>query len=211
MANIILVDDHEIVMDSLKYMIETETGHCVQAKFKSGEAFLHYLEQEKPHFDLAIIDVKLPDISGLDLIKHIRKTDPVSKIILLSQYANNEFVFTGLKNGISGYLLKSSAGHELIEAIDAVLRGQEYMSREMVNLVVKTKVAEDFNIQLTNREKEILELIATGRTVRHIADVLGIEPTTVDFHKRNMKVKFNVKKSTELIRKAYELGIVNPS
>jgi DNA-binding NarL/FixJ family response regulator len=192
-------------------MIETETTHSVQAKFKNGESFIQYFNTGKTgHFDLAIIDVKLPDISGLDLVKHIRKTDPVTKIILLSQYDNYEFVFTGLKNGISGYLLKSSAGHELIEAIDTVLKGREYMSREMINLLVKASVREDYNIQLTNREREILGLIATGCTARNIADMLGVEPTTVEFHKRNLKQKFNVKKSTELVRKAFDLGVVTP-
>lgn len=210
MASIILVDDHEIVMDSLKYMIETETRHTVLAKIKSGEAFMDYFQRTDTRFDLAIIDIRLPDISGLDLVKFIRKTDPVTKIILLSQYANNEFIFTGLKNGISGYLLKSSAGPELIEAIETVLKGKEYLGREMINLMVKASVKEDFNIQLTQREKEILQLIVSGSTVKQIAQMLQIEPTTVDFHKRNMKIKFNVKKSTELISKAFELGIVNP-
>lgn len=210
MADIILVDDHEIVMDSLKYMIESETQHHVLAKFKSGEAFMDYFQAGSCKFDLAIIDVKLPDISGLDLVKLIRKSEPYVKIILLSQYDNNEFVFTGLKNDISGYLLKSSAGPELIEAIDTVLKGREYLSKEMVSLLVKAKIREELNIQLTQREKEILQLIVSGCTVKHIAQMLQIEPTTVDFHKRNMKVKLNVKKSTELISKAFDLGIVKP-
>lgn len=210
MANIILVDDHEIVMDSLKYMIETETGHTVLAKFKTGESFLDFLQHERPGFDLAVIDVKLPDISGLDLVKSIRKNEPQCKIILLSQYDSSEFVFTGLRNGISGYLLKSSTGNELIDAIETVLKGERYMSREMVSRIMKAGMQYDLNIQLTQREREILELIAMGCTVKDIAQVLGIEPTTVDFHKKNMKTKFNVKKSTELLRRAFDLGIVNP-
>ena len=121
---------------------------------------------------------------------------------------STEFFPSGF-DGRNG-MLKSSAGSELIEAIDTVLKGKEYMSREMLNLLIKANVREDYNIQLTNREKEVLGLIATGCTVRNMAEILGVEPTTIDFHKRNLKSKLNVKKSTELIRKAYDLGIVNP-
>ncbi|TNE52769.1 MAG: response regulator transcription factor [Bacteroidetes bacterium] len=208
MANIILIDDHEMVMDSLKYLIEEESEHQVVAKLKSSQTALEYLSEHAEKTDLILVDVKLPDGNGVDLTAQIHEIYPEIRIIILSQYANPDFVRSGLKNGASGYLLKSSDGHELTAAIDRVVEGKQFLCEEATKALTNSDEGLSKNYQLTPREKDVLKLIAMGKTSKEIGEDLLIEASTVDFHKRNLKIKLNAHKISDLTKCGIELGLV---
>lgn len=208
MASIVLVDDHVVVMDALHYLIDHTTPHKISGKFKNGGDFLKALENKQIEFEVAIIDIRLPDINGIDLVSHVKTHFPEAKVILLSMYHQSQFVYAGLKQGISGYLLKSSSGDELTRAIDCVLLDEIYLSAEVAKIIKQPQNDIEGELSLTEREQEILELITYGFSSKEIADKLIIEVSTVDFHKKNLRQKMNVNKSVELVIKALELGLV---
>lgn len=208
MASIVLVDDHVVVMDALHYLIDHTTRHKISGKYKTGNDFLNALNSNILDFEVAIIDIRLPDINGIELVAHIKEHNPEAKVILLSMYHQSQFVYAGLKQGISGYLLKSSSGDELTRAIDCVLMDEIYLSAEVAKIMKKPSDHSDDEQRLTEREQEILELITYGFSSKEIADKLIIEVSTVDFHKKNLRQKLNVSKSVELVIRALELGLV---
>ena len=169
MASIVLVDDHVVVMDALHYLIDHTTRHKISGKYKTGNGFLNALEGGTIDFDVAIIDIRLPDMSGIDIVAHIKNHKPESKVILLSMYHQSQFVYAGLKQGISGYLLKSSSGDELTRAIDCVLMDEIYLSAEVAKIMKKPSDHSDNELRLTEREQEILELITYGFSSKEIA------------------------------------------
>lgn len=211
MASIVLIDDHIIILDSLKYLIESEGNHKVIAKFKNGTEFFNWIKKTLHSIDVAIIDVKLPDFNGIEVASYLKEKHPEIKTILFSQFNNSEFVYAGLKEGISAYVLKNSTGDEFLKAIDTVLDNETYLSPEIAKLIEEKKDPEIVNFHLTEREKEILELVAKGLSNKEISSKLAIESPTIEFHKKNLREKLNVNKSIELVIKAIELGFVSIS
>ncbi|MES2588821.1 MAG: response regulator transcription factor [Bacteroidota bacterium] len=209
MASIVLIDDHVIIMDALQYLIEVEGKHKIIGKFKTGNEFIDWIKKTLHQVDIAIIDIKLPDILGIEVANFLNYKFPEIKKILLSQFSNSEFVYAGLKVGVSAYVLKSSGGNELLKAIDSVLVNETYLSQDVAKLINEKKDKEEINFNLTEREREILELFVYGFSNKEISQKLYIESTTIDFHKKNLRQKLNVNKSIELVVKAIELGFVN--
>jgi DNA-binding NarL/FixJ family response regulator len=207
MANIILVDDHEIVTDSLKFLIENQSTHLVISKQNNAESAIEYLNINYRNVDLVISDIKLPEKSGLDLAKEVKRLKPNIKVILLSQYSNKEYVSNGLKNGIDGYLIKSTGVNDLLKAISAVLNGKQYLCRESSQMMALAKF--EPNSELSERELEILKLIAEGVKGKNIADRLNIHIATVDYHKKNLRLKLGVTSTTDLARIAFKMGIID--
>ena len=209
MASIVLIDDHIIILDSLQYLIESEGRHKVIAKFKNGNDFFLWIKKTLCIIDVVIIDVKLPDINGIEVASYLKEKHPEIKTILLSQYNNREFVYKGLEVGIAAYVLKSSSGDEFLKAIDKVLENESYLCPEIAKLINEQKKESVFvNFHLTEREKEVLELIVNGLSNKEICKKLFIEISTIEFHKKNLREKLNVSKSIELVIKAIELGFV---
>lgn len=211
MAKIVIVDDHQIVMESLQYLIEEEGKHQVVAKFPLALEFINELHAGNLFFEILILDVKLPDILGIEVAKVMRQKYPEIKVILLSQYKNKDFVLAGLQEGVQAYLLKSCSGEELLQAIEAASNNLTFMSQEIATIVVKNRNATTITFHLTEREREVLELIVFGHSNKQIAEKLHIETDSVEFHKRNLRQKLNVNKSVELAVKAIELGFVTLS
>jgi DNA-binding NarL/FixJ family response regulator len=207
MANIILIDDHEIVTDSLKYLIEDQSPHKVIAKFNNAEDALAHIKQDKTHIDVVVSDIKLPNMSGLELTKEIKNHNKGIKIILLSQFASREFVVNGLRNGASGYLLKSADGGELVKAINNVLEGTQHLCANSTQVLISA-TSENYEA-LTEREMEVLKYTALGLSAKEIADKMCVQANTIDYHKKNIKEKFNVSKQTDLTRIAIEMGLIN--
>lgn len=207
MANVVLVDDHEIIIDSLKYLIEDQSGHIITAKFNNAEDALDYIKGNHEEVDIIVSDIKLPAMNGIELTRRIKEVDYTLKVILLSQFSSREFVVNGIRNGANGYLLKSTDGNELIKAIDTVVGGQQYLCD--VSTQVLIMATSDPKDTLSEREMEVLKYIAMGLSGREIAEKLYVQTATIDFHKKNIKTKLGVTKITDLTRIAIEMGIVD--
>jgi DNA-binding NarL/FixJ family response regulator len=209
MAKIVLVDDHKIIIDLLQLIIERDNKHTVVAKFLNASDFLKAFKNDSDSFEVLLLDIKLPDGSGIDIAKKVKEVNPDIKIIILSQYKCKEYVFSGLKIGVQAYLLKDCSAEELLMAIDRVLKNQIYLCAEIAKIEANKELQQYAIIYLTEREREVLQLVVNGFSNKEIAQKLFIEADSVEFHKKNLKQKLNVNKSIELAVKAIELGFVN--
>jgi DNA-binding NarL/FixJ family response regulator len=163
-----------------------------------------YLNTDQP--DVMLLDINLPDKNGIELCQEITCMYPKIKILALSSFDQQSYITRMIENGAKGYLLKNAGKDEILEAIDQVMKGGKYLSREAENVLENAK---NQNIPiLTRREKEVLQLIANGLTNNQIADQLFISPTTVDTHRTSILSKFEVKNTANLIRQAVAFGLI---
>jgi two-component system, NarL family, nitrate/nitrite response regulator NarL len=212
MIQLLIVDDHPLVIDGLKTMLKDVGYITVAGSVKNGKDALAFLE-EHPEISIILLDINLPDTDGLRLCEQIRATNKTVKIIGLT-YVNEAGIITQLiKKGGNGYLLKNMEREELITAIDQVLDGSVYLSKAANEKIVQQLQAYDLpgnNVPaLTRREKEILQMLAKGLTSNEIAEKLFLSTFTVDTHRRNMLQKFNVHNTQALINMANELRIMD--
>jgi DNA-binding NarL/FixJ family response regulator len=173
-------------------------GHAMNAA-----SCMAFLQQQQP--DVILMDINLPDRSGIDLCKEVKGKYPAIHIIGLSSFNQQSFIQKMMDNGASGYVLKNATQEELMEAIEAVVKGKIYLSEEASNTLRKD---DTIDIILTRREKEVLELIAGGLTNAEIAQKLFISVTTVDTHRKNLLAKFDVKNTALLIRTAVQRQMI---
>ena len=173
-------------------------------KSMNGASCLAFLQQQQP--DVILMDINLPDKSGIDLCKDVKSRYPAIRILGLSSFNQQSFIEKMIENGASGYVLKNASREELIEAIESVMEGRKFLSTEAAATVKKN---EDSKIPvITRREKEVLLLIAEGLTNNEIAEKLFISTTTVDTHRKNLLAKFEVKNTATLIRLAAQYKFI---
>jgi DNA-binding NarL/FixJ family response regulator len=159
--------------------------------------------------DVLLLDINLPDISGIELCKKIRKEFPNIKILGISTFSERSYISRMIENGALGYLIKSASADEIAEAVASVMQGKLYMSLNMEHLLHPNSVVSADNLpDLTKREKEVLQLISEGLTNNQIAEKLFISPSTVDTHRKNMITKLEVNNTASLIRFAVEHGLI---
>jgi DNA-binding NarL/FixJ family response regulator len=159
--------------------------------------------------DVILLDINLPDISGIDLCKKIHKEFPAIKILGISTFSERSYISRMIENGASGYLIKSASANEIAEAIDTVLKDKMYLSVSMEHIAKPLSIIPSDNLPaLTKREKEILQLISEGFTNHQIAEKLFISPLTVDSHRKNLLTKLNVNNTASLIKLAVQNGLV---
>ncbi len=201
---ILIVDDHLIVIEGLKSLLAgNEAFDCVGAVTNAYDA-INFLKNNE--VDIALLDINLPEISGLDLCKKITEEYPKVKCIALTTFAERSYISRMIQNGALGYLLKSSSREELFEAIEHVSRGEYFMN---VNLTESTKSdSEKKAPYLTLREKEVLKLIAEGLTNPQIADKLFVSTLTVNSHRKSLLMKFDVQNTALLIKNAGGFGLI---
>lgn len=200
-----IVDDHYMVIEGIHSLLQNEMdiewmGHAMNAA-----SCLAFLKQEKP--DVILLDINLPDKSGIDLCKEVKQQYPALHILGLSTYNQQSFIEKMLSNGASGYILKNATQKELVEAIHTVMKGKQYLS---FDAAISLRKIESENNQpiITRREKEVLDLIAEGLTNNEIAQKLFISSTTVDSHRKNLLSKFDAKNTAALIRIAAYFKII---
>ena len=198
-----IADDHYMVIEGIRSLLQNEkniewSGHATNAA-----SCMAFLKQQQP--DVILMDINLPDKSGIDLCKEIKEKYPSIFIIGLSTFNQQSFIQKIMDNGASGYVLKNATREELMEAITEVEKGKTYLSFE-VSQTMKNKPGN--NIVLTRREKEVLELIAEGMTNNIIAQKLFISPATVDTHRKNLLAKLEAKNTASLIRMATQLQLI---
>ena len=198
MIQVLLVEDHSLVTEGIKAMISEATGIVCAGNFIHGNDLLQKLKTFEP--DVIIMDINLPDTNGIDLCKEVKQKYPAINIIALSINNQPGIVRKMMENGASGYVLKDAAQEEIIAAIKTVAAGKEYFSRSAALLLRKPDTPG--LPSLTRREKEILEKIADGLTNPQIAELLFLDVSTINSHRKNMIAKYNVQNTAALIKLA---------
>lgn len=209
---IFIADDHVILREGLRMILNSSNLCEVVGEAGDGQEAFDKIAKLKP--DIAILDISMPSLSGIELARKIRKYFPQIKIIMLSRHDNEEYVRQLLKSGIHGFVLKDEAGNDMMRALDAVMKNETYLSPRITKKIMENiregteKRKEDpFDI-LTNREREILKLIAEGRSSEEIGKKLVISASTVKVHRANIMRKLDIHKATDMVKYAIKEGIV---
>ena len=209
---IVVIDDHQVLVDGLVSLLERETDFSVVARAKNGRDGLKAVKQWKP--DLAITDICMPEMNGIDLCRNISEKVPETKVLALSMQSGHRTVRDMLKAGASGYVLKSSTYEELIWAVRDVLAGKRYFSASILDGIVEKILLSDESLssvfgKLTDREREVARLIAEGKSAKSIAYLLEISVRTADAHKKSVFDKLHIDNVAELTRIAIREGLVD--
>jgi DNA-binding NarL/FixJ family response regulator len=202
-TRVFIVDDHYMVIEGIRSLLQNEKGIEWTGHATNAASCLSFLQHQLP--DIILMDISMPDKSGIDLCKEVKEKYPSVFIIGLSTFNQQSFIQKMMDNGASGYVLKNATQEELMEAIELVARGKTYLSVEVSRLLRKQ---DDSNIVLTRREKEVLELIAEGLTNNEIGEKLFISPSTVDTHRKNLLAKFDAKNTASLIHIASQMQFI---
>lgn len=206
---IVLADDHHVIRQSLKVLLETQKDLEVVAEAADGFEALKSVEQHKP--DLLILDLLMPVLNGLEVLKQLQKASAQTRPIILSMHANEAYVLEAMKNGACGYVLKQSTSANLILAVREVHGGRRYLSPPISERAIEVYVQRSSDAPLTSghnlslREVEVLNLIAGGNTNAEIATNLKISPRTVEHHRASIMHKVKARNKAELIRYALTL------
>lgn len=212
MTTIVLADDHHIVRQGLRALLEVEPGFTVVAEAGDGLEALQLVEQLVPN--VLVLDLMMPGLNGLEVTRQLTKHSPKTGIVILSMYANEAYVLEALANGASAYVLKDSNSADLVHAVREVAAGRRYLSPPLSDRAIevyqaKAKAATlDRYETLTTREREVLQLIAEGHTNTDIASLLGISARTVETHRSNLMHKLVLHTQADLIRYALRRGII---
>jgi len=211
---ILLADDHTVMRRGLRLLIESQPEFSVVAEASDGRQAVQQAEATMP--DVAVMDIAMPNLSGIEAAQRIATTQPSTAIVILSMHSDEGYVLRALKVGAKGYLLKDSAEGDLIEAIKAVHQGKTFFSPEISKMLVedyvheiRTRGAEDTYDLLTSREREILQLVAERKSTKEIALALNISVYTIETHRRNLHEKLNLHSLAELILYAVRKGIIS--
>jgi DNA-binding NarL/FixJ family response regulator len=212
MPTVILADDHAIVRHGLRALLETEPGLSLIGEADDGLTAVRVVEQLKP--DILIVDLMMPGLSGLEVMRQVRKCSPQTRIIVLSMHANEAYVLEALRNGALGYVLKGSEVRDLVHATQQVAAGRRYLSTPLSERAIEVYVQkaeasalDDYEI-LTTRERQVLHLAAEGLTNAEIGARLFISPRTAEVHRARLMRKLGLQSHTELIRYAIRRGLI---
>jgi two-component system uhpT operon response regulator UhpA len=207
MPRIVLVDDHAIVREGFKRLIELESDLDVVAEARNADEAVDAVTQHRP--DLVAVDLSLPDGSGLPLIEHLKSISPDMKIVVLSMHDGEPYVSEALRRGAHGYVTKGVAPEELVVAVRAVLSGEQYLSSDLrERRSGRTSVDLDPFNRLTAREREVFLLLAAGRAPKQVAAELGIGQKTIYIHRAAVMNKLNAGSELDLYRMAQERGLI---
>lgn len=201
---VFIVDDHYMVIEGIRSLLQHEKTIDWAGHASTAASCMAFLKQQQP--DVILMDINLPDKSGIELCQEVKQQYPGIFIVGLSTFNQQSFIEKMIDNGASAYVLKNATGNELMEAIDTVIKGKNYLSHEVAQTLRKEH-SEDVPV-LTRREKEVLELIANGFTNNEMAQKLFISITTVDTHRKNLLTKFNVKNTALLIKAALQNKLI---
>ncbi len=212
MKEVLLVDDHEMIRDAISVFFDENNSFTIKAQASNGKEALQILESYQ--FDLIITDINMPEMDGVEFIGHVKKSNPDQIILVLTMMNDIVKVKKLIGMGINGFLLKNSPKKELFEAVDKVLMGEDYYSKDVYELLIsniskrKSSKRLTYEIPLSDREKEILILIASDLSNKEIADKLFISTRTVETHKGNLLQKTGCKNIAGLVMYGVEKGII---
>ncbi|HEX5084703.1 MAG TPA: response regulator transcription factor [Blastocatellia bacterium] len=206
---VLLADDHTIVAEGLRSLLEDEFEFV--GAVSDGRALLDAARKLEP--DVIVADISMPLLNGLDAARQLKRDGSAAKIIFLTMHAEAQLAAEAFRAGASGYLLKSSAGEELITAIHEVVKGRAYVTplitKDVLNFLMGAgRQPYHPSIKLTPRQREVLQLVAEGRTMKEIASVLNISTRTVESHKYEMMEAIGIQTNAELVQYAIKIGLV---
>lgn len=209
---VLLADDHRLVRAGIRSLLEEIEGVEVVAEAGDGRETLQLIRETNPN--VALVDVAMKGLNGLDVVAHVTRDHPQVKVVILSMHTNEEYVLQALKNGAAGYLIKDAATEELRLALQAVGNGESYLSPLISKSVVDNLVAlssgdnAETPSLLTPRQREILQLIAEGKSTKEIAAVLGVSVKTVETHRTQLMNRLDIHDVAGLVRYAIRTGLV---
>jgi DNA-binding NarL/FixJ family response regulator len=212
MTRIALADDHPIVRQGLRALLEEEPGFLVVGEAADGLQVARLVEQAEP--DILVLDLLMPGLGGLDVIREVTRRAPKTRIVVLSMHSSEAFVLQALRNGAAAYVLKDSSTTELVRAVRQVLAGRRYLSSRLSEKAIEAYVnradrgAVDIYETLTRREREVLHLAAEGLNNPAIGERLGISPRTAETHRAHVMEKLGLRNRTALIAYALRRGLI---
>jgi len=213
-TRILVADDHEVVRNGIRSLLEAQPGWTVVGEAATGREALEKAKQLKP--DVVILDISMPELDGLEAARRITKAAPQTEVLILTMYDSEQLVQEVLEAGARGYVLKTDAGRELVTAVEALCQHKPYFTSKVSQLVLdgylkgvqglgKEKLV---RYKLTSREREIIQLVAEGKSSKEIAAMLGISVKTVETHRSNLMRKLDVHSVSELVRYAIANKII---
>jgi DNA-binding NarL/FixJ family response regulator len=208
-TRVLVADDHPVVRQGLKSLL-TREGFTVVGEAGDGREAIRQIEMSHP--EVALLDLAMPGLNGLDAAREIMQSAEGTKVVILTQHTEEPYVLEALRAGVHGYVLKSQSVTDVVQAIRDVTRGKLYVSPAISDVVVsayrgQTKVPNDL---LTTREREVLQLVAEGKSTKKIAEILGIARKTAESHRSHLMVKLGIHEIAGLVRYAVRRGLVQP-
>jgi DNA-binding NarL/FixJ family response regulator len=214
---LLLADDHEIVRKGLRALLEAEPGWVVAAEAADGRDAIEKAKQTKP--DVAILDISMPMLNGLEATRQIVKTVSQTKVLMLTVHDSDPLIKEVLQAGARGYMLKSDAGRDLVIAVDALRRNKTFFTPKVAQMVLEgyldkspeeTSESGSRNFRLTGRQKEIVQLLAEGKSSKEVASALGLSVKTAETHRANIMRRLDCHSVTALVRYAIRNHIIEP-
>lgn len=206
-VRVVIADDHEMVRQGLRALLEPE-GFSFIGEASDGREAVRLCEANHP--EVAILDLSMPTLNGIFATREIVKCSPRTRVVLLTQHTEEHVVLEALRAGVRGYVLKTKASSELVQALRAVNRGEMYLTQSISQAVVQAFLSKDDLPErpLSDREREVLQLVAEGKTTKEIATLLGISVNTAESHRSNLMEKLNIHDTAGLVRYALRNGII---
>jgi DNA-binding NarL/FixJ family response regulator len=207
---ILIADDHGVVAEGLKHVVEAQPDMQVVSLAVDGREAVRQSRDLQP--DVVLMDLSMPELNGADATRAILERDPKCRVIVLSMYSEREYVRRALKAGAAGYVVKRSAAKEVVDAIRAVYAGQRYLSPRVADVVLDDYAgdgADDLLAKLSQREREVLQLLAEGHTGAQIAERLSLSQKTVETYRARLVEKLGIRDVAGLVRFAIQRGIVS--
>lgn len=213
-VRILLADDHTVVRRGLRLLLESQLGFSIVAEASNGDQAVAAVLRTKP--DIVVLDIAMPHLNGIDAAQRILTVSPDTSIVILSMHADEGYVLRALKVGAKGYVLKDSAEGDLIEAIRSVKHGKPFFSPEITKMLaddyvreIRLRGTEDSYDSLTPREREILHLLAEGKSNKDIVGLLNLSLYTIETHRRNLHEKLHLHSLAELMLYALRKGVIS--
>ncbi len=204
---VIIADDHQLFRDGIRSLLQKQDFINVVAEASNGKELLDTLKNHDA--DIVLVDISMPEMSGLEVISQIRNDYPSLRFIVLTMHKDGQYVMQSAKAGAHGYLLKNVDEEELVKAVSLVFEGERYYNSEIKELLVTNITSGEQNKALSPREQEVLKLVASGDTTKMIADKLCVSTRTIETHRVNMMKKLKAQNTAELIKRAFELKLIN--
>lgn len=214
--SILIIDDHPLFREGLKAIVERDSRFQVVGEAGTGRQGLRKAKQLQP--DLAVIDISLPDINGIQVTSELKSMAPSTRVMIVSMHSKIDYIAEAFQAGATGYVAKDSASDRLVQGLESVLKGEYYLDSSVSHQVVEklmklpvreAKITDAEYGSLTPREQEVMRLLAEGSAPKEIADKLCISPKTVENHRANIMKKLDIHSTMELVRYAARLGLID--